>query len=120
MQRELLQQVNELITNSLQTAIVRGLLDKESELGKRVIRGDRSKLPYRQLQAFVLTSRAFLDMTREEAADVMGISPETVHVLLDTLYANTPALAFEEAWKPPTRIQVRWEELSEEDVVMKF
>ena len=53
----------------------------------------------RQLQAFVLTSSAFLGLSYADAADVMGIKPGTVGALLHQFTQSYPHVkVFSDIW----------------------
>jgi hypothetical protein len=67
MQAALIQQIDGLIQRVYEIAAIR-----DNNLGPR-------KIPYRRLQAVILTSAAFFDMSHEDAADVMGIDVSSIY-----------------------------------------
>ena len=69
MQTALIQQIDSLINRVYEIAEIQGSARPR-------------KIPYRMLQAVILTSPAYFDMSPEDAADVMGVA-------VDTLYGYT-------------------------------
>ena len=66
MQPELLARIDDIIVSAM---------DKASEMGLLVPK----RIPYRQLQAFMLTSNAFMGLSATEAGEIMGIDAHTVN-----------------------------------------
>jgi hypothetical protein len=67
MQSGLIQQIDGLIQRVYEIAAIR-----DNNLGPK-------RIPYRQLQAVILTSAAFFDMSHDDAADVMGTDVSSVY-----------------------------------------
>ena len=94
-QDALLDAINEHVMRVLHLALDRGLLDAALE---RKVRGC-GKLPMKALQAFVLTSSAFLGLSDEDAADAMDVSVQSLRNARSLLRTKYPALMqFESAW----------------------
>ena len=80
MQAELLAQIDDMIALAFGRAAERGIAVP-------------ARLPYRAVQAFILTSGAFFGMSAEDAAGVMGVAPVTVYNHLSALKATNANIA---------------------------
>lgn len=97
-QPELLEMINGTIKRALNTMLQRGLI-KDQSFAERI--ATNVNVPYRHLQALILTSDAFLAMSIPDAANVMGISTHAIDKYLWELRKEYPHLElFEQVWKP--------------------
>ena len=61
------------------------------------------KIQYRLLQAVILTSEAFFNMTPEEAADAMGVTTDSVWKYIQRARSNANVARFIALWSPEYR-----------------
>ena len=85
MQSQLIDQINSLINRVFAIAAAQG------EERPR-------KIPYRVLQAMILTSPAFFDMSADDAAEAMGIDVDTVYDYAKHAKQNAYIARFVDLW----------------------
>jgi hypothetical protein len=76
-----------------------GLIQRVYEIAELQGYGDRPrKIPYRMLQAMILTSPAYFDMSPEDAADVMGVAVDTLYGYTNYARQNSNTRLFCAMW----------------------
>ena len=112
----LLTHINAMIKSALHKAVDKGLID-DMEFIKRIKQDNN--LPYRKLQALILTSPAFLGMSSADAANVMGVDTAAVDTYLYRLRTEYPKLVnFESVWRTPEVLS--FNDRDEENVTRVF